>query len=76
MAKADFKVLLVTYKVFHGLAKIWSCPTYTYSTVIDAGLIVPTISKQTTGDMAFSYRASFLWNVLLIHMRDADCLNL
>ncbi|CDQ96715.1 unnamed protein product [Oncorhynchus mykiss] len=31
-----------------------------------------TISKQTAGGRAFSYRAPFLWNGLPIHVRDAD----
>uniref|UniRef100_A0AAZ3PI26 Reverse transcriptase domain-containing protein n=1 Tax=Oncorhynchus tshawytscha TaxID=74940 RepID=A0AAZ3PI26_ONCTS len=66
-ARADFKVLLLTYKALHGLA-----PTYLSDLVLpyiptrtlrsqDAGLlIVPRISKQTAGGRAFSYRAPFL----------------
>jgi hypothetical protein len=61
-ARADFKVLLLTYKALHGLA-----PTYLSDLVLpyiptrtlrsqDAGLlIVPRISKQTAGGRAFSY---------------------
>ncbi|CDQ73217.1 unnamed protein product [Oncorhynchus mykiss] len=64
-ARADFKVLLLTYKELHGLA-----PTYLSQ---DAFLIiVPRISKQTAGGRAFSYRALFLWNGLSTHVRDAD----
>ena len=68
-AKADFKVLLITYKAFHGLA-----PTYLSDLVLpyiptrsqDVGLlIVPRISKKTAGGRAFSYRAPFLWIVCL-----------
>ena len=75
-AKADFKVLLLTYKILHGVA-----PTYVSDLVIptcmlqsqDAGLLtVPRISKQTAGGRAFSYRVPFLWNGLPIHVRDAD----
>ena len=78
-ARADFKVLLLTYKALHGLA-----PTYLSDLVLpyiptrtlrsqDAGLlIVPRISKQTAGGRAFSYRAPFLWNGLPTHVRDAD----
>jgi hypothetical protein len=78
-ARADFKVLLSTYKKLHGLA-----PTYLSDLVLpyiptrtlrsqDAGLlIVPRISKQTAGGRAFSYRALFLWNGLPTHVRDAD----
>uniref|UniRef100_A0A8K9XV18 Reverse transcriptase domain-containing protein n=1 Tax=Oncorhynchus mykiss TaxID=8022 RepID=A0A8K9XV18_ONCMY len=73
-ARADFKVLLLTYKALHGVA-----PTYLSDLVLayiptrtlwsqDAGLlIVPTISKQTAGGRAFSYRAPFLWNGLPTH---------
>uniref|UniRef100_A0A8C7RA04 Reverse transcriptase domain-containing protein n=1 Tax=Oncorhynchus mykiss TaxID=8022 RepID=A0A8C7RA04_ONCMY len=78
-ARADFKVLLLTYKALHGLA-----PTYPSDLVLpyiptrtlrsqDAGLlIVPRISKQTAGGRAFSYRAPFLWNGLPTHVRDAN----
>ena len=78
-ARADFKVLLLTYKALHGLA-----PTYLHDLVLsyiptrtlrsqDAGLlIVPRISKQTAGGRAFSYRAPLLWNGLPTHVRDAD----
>ena len=64
-ARADFKVLLLTYKALHGLA-----PTYLSDLVLpyiptrtlwsqDAGLlIVPRISKQTAGGRAFSYKSS------------------
>ena len=76
-ARADFKVLLLTYKALHGLA-----PTYLSDLVLpyiptrtlpsqDAGLlIVPRISKQTSGGRTFSYRAPFLWNGLPTHVRD------
>jgi hypothetical protein len=78
-ARADFKVLLLTYKALHGLV-----PTYLSDLVLpyipactlrsqDAGpLIVPRISKQTAGGRAFSYGAPFLWNGLPTHVRDAD----
>ena len=44
-------------------------------TCITTHLIAPSvssISKQTAGGRAFSYRATFLWSGLPIHMRDAD----
>ena len=78
-ARADFKVLLLTYKALHELT-----PTYLSDLVLpyiptrtlwsqDAGLlIVPRISKQTAGGRAFSYRAPFLWNGLPTHVRDAN----
>ena len=76
-ARADFKVLLLTYKALHA-------PTYLSDLVLpyiptrtlrsqDAGLLtVPRISKHTAGGRAFSYIAPFSWNGLPIHVRDAD----
>ncbi|CDQ93976.1 unnamed protein product [Oncorhynchus mykiss] len=78
-ARADFTVLLLTYKALHGPA-----PTYLSDLVLpyiptrtlrsqDAGLItVSRISKQTAGGRAFSFRALFLWNGLPVHVRDAN----
>jgi hypothetical protein len=66
-ARADFNILLLTYRALHGLA-----PTYLFYLVLpytptcmlrsqDAGLlIVPRISKQTAGGRLFL----FLWNGL------------
>ena len=62
-ARADFKVLLLTYKALHGRA-----PTYLSDLVLpyiptrtlwsqDTGLLI--VSKQTAGGRAFSYRATF-----------------
>ena len=74
-ARADFKVLLLTYKALHGFA-----PTCLSDLVLpyiptrqEAGLlIVPRISKQTAGGRAFSYRAPFSWDGLPTHVRDAN----
>ena len=66
-ARADFKVFLPTYKALHGLAL-----TYLSNLVLPYIPTVPRISKQTAGGRAFSYRAPFLWNSLLIRVRDAD----
>ena len=67
-ARADFKVLLLTYKALHGLA-----PTYLTLWSQDAGILtVPRISKHSAGGRAFSYRAPFLWNGLPTHVRDAN----
>ena len=76
-ARADFNVLLLTYKALQGLV-----PTYLSDLVLlyirtlrsqDADLlIVPRISKQTAGGRDFSYRAKFLWNGLPTHLRDAN----
>ena len=78
-ARADFKVLLLTYKALHGLAPTYLSdlilpyiPTHTLRSQ-DAGLlIVPRISKQTAGGRAFSYRAHFLCNGLPIFIEDSS----
>ena len=63
-----FKVLLLTYKVLHGLAPTHLSdlvlPYIPTRTLRSQDLIVPRISKQTAGGRAFSYRAQFLWNGL------------
>ena len=78
-ARADLKVLLLTYKALNGLS-----PTYLFDSVLpyiltrtprsqDAGLlIVARISKAAAGGRAFSYRAQYVWNGLPVHGRDAD----
>ena len=78
-ARADFNVLLLTYRALHGLARTYLSdlvlpyiPTRTLHSQDASLLIVPRISKQTAGGRAFSYRAQFLWNVLPTHVRDTD----
>ena len=63
-ARADFKVLLLTYKALH--APTYLCvlvllhiPTRTLRSQNAGLLTVPSISKQTAGGRAFSYRAKF-----------------
>ena len=78
-ARADFKVLLLTYKALHGLASTYlfdlvlsHIPTHTQQSQGAGLLTVPRISKKTARGRAFSYRAKFLWNGLPIHVRDSD----
>ena len=78
-ARADFKVLLLTYKALHGLALtdlsdlvLPYILTRTLRSQDTGPLTVLRISKQTAGSRAFSYRAPFLWNGLPTHVRDAD----
>ena len=67
-ARADFKVLLLTYKALHGLAPTYLSdlvlpyiPTRTLRRSQDAGLlIVPRISKQTAEGRAFSESSIFM----------------
>ena len=78
-ARADFKVLLLTYKSLHGLAPLYLSgllapyrPTRSLRSQ-DAGyLVVPKINKKTVGGRAFSYRAPLLWNKLPISIKEAD----
>ena len=66
-ARADFKVLLLTYKALHGLAPTYLSnlvlpyiPTHTLQSQDTGLLTVPRISKQTARGRAFSYKATFL----------------
>ncbi|KAL4004124.1 protocadherin delta 1 [Sarotherodon galilaeus] len=61
--RADFKVLLLTYKALNGLA-----PTYLSDLL---HLYVPRARKKTIGECAFSFRAPFLWNNLPQDIRQA-----
>ncbi|KAJ8397435.1 hypothetical protein AAFF_G00439840, partial [Aldrovandia affinis] len=81
--RVDYKVLLLTYKVLHGLA-----PSYLTDLLHpynpprslrsqDAGnLVVPRISKNTAGGRAFSYRAPLLWNSLPISVKESDTVSI
>ncbi|XP_067097450.1 uncharacterized protein [Osmerus mordax] len=78
-ARADFKVLLLTYKSLHGLAPLYLsgllapyCPARTLRSQ-DAGyLVVPKVKKKTAGGRAFSYRAPLLWNKLPVSIKESD----
>ena len=70
-ARADFKVLLLTYKALHGLAPPYLSELITPYTParplhsLDAGLLViPSVNKKSVGFRAFAYRAPYLWNGL------------
>ena len=81
-ARADFKVLLLTYKALNGLA-----PSYITSMIQpyipgrslrsqDAGyLTVTSFKKKTVGGRAFSHRAPRLWNALPLTIRRAASLS-
>ena len=80
-ARADFKVLLLTYKILHGLAPAYltdlispySLPRALRSQ--GAGLlVVPRVKKKSAGHRAFSYRSPFLWNGLPADIREANSL--
>ena len=78
-ARADFKIILLTYTALHALAPthlsdlvLPYIPTRTLWSQYAGLLIVPRISKQTAEGRAFSYWTRFLWNGLPIHVRDAD----
>ncbi|XP_061759223.1 probable RNA-directed DNA polymerase from transposon BS isoform X1 [Nerophis ophidion] len=76
--RCDFTVLLLTYKILHGLA-----PAYLADCIVpyvparnlrskDSGLLViPRAQKKSAGYRAFSVRAPVLWNALPVTVRDA-----
>ncbi len=80
--RVDFKILMLTYKVLHGLA-----PQYLSELLIpyapkrdlrssETGLLtVPLTRLRLMGDRAFSSLAPKLWNSLLIEIRQAKTLS-
>ena len=69
--RADFKVLLLTYKIVNGLAPAYlSDMVNLYEPACSlrsqgAGLLtVPKVNKKSFGEQAFSFRAPMLWNSL------------
>ena len=82
-ARADFKVLLLTFKTLNGLAPAYMSDlinTYTPGRPLrsqDAGLLTVTnYNKVTVGGRAFTHRAPHLWNALPQAVRDADSLDI
>lgn len=84
-ARADFKLLLLTFKALNGLA-----PTYMSDLIRpyipprplrsqDAGLLTSTSTKPnkvTVGGRAFTHRAPHLWNALPLAVRNANSLDI
>uniref|UniRef100_A0A8C4RJ50 Reverse transcriptase domain-containing protein n=1 Tax=Erpetoichthys calabaricus TaxID=27687 RepID=A0A8C4RJ50_ERPCA len=77
--RADFKILLLTYKSLNGRGPAYLSElimTYKPERTLrsqDAGLLmIPRINKITVGGRAFSYRAPKLWNGLPATIRDAS----
>lgn len=77
-ARADFKVLLLTYKALNGSAPLYLSQLLTPYTpprpLRSLGsnlLVIPSINKKSAGGRAFSYRAPFLWNSLPHDIRNA-----
>ncbi|KAF7669095.1 hypothetical protein LDENG_00249980, partial [Lucifuga dentata] len=79
-ARADFKVLLLTYNALHGLAPPYLSelliPYYTPAhpfRSLHAGLLfIPSFNKKSVGFRAFSYHAPYLWNELPLHVKEAS----
>ncbi|CAI5650576.1 unnamed protein product [Oreochromis niloticus] len=76
--RADFKVLLLTYKALNRLAPSYLSDLlhlYVPSHALrsqDSGLLkVPRARNKTIGECAFSFRAPFLWNNLPQDIRQA-----
>ena len=80
-ARADFKVLLLTYKALNGLAPIYMSslieryiPTRPLRSQSAGLLKVTEFNKITIGGRAFTHRAPHLWNALPQAVRDANTL--
>ncbi|XP_061911245.1 uncharacterized protein LOC133655271 [Entelurus aequoreus] len=76
--RCDFKVLLLTYKILHGLAPAYlaDCivpyvPTRNLRSKNSGLLVIPRAKKKSAGYRAFSIRAPVLWNALPVTVRDA-----
>ena len=82
VARADFKILLLTFKALNGLAPLYlSELLLSYSPPrplrsADAGLLVIPSTKRSAGKRAFASRAPFLWNNLPRHIREAGSLDI
>ncbi len=79
--RIDFKILLITYKALNGLVPQYLSellshysPPRPLHSQNSGHLIIPRISKSTTGGRSFSYLAPKLWNNLPNTVREADTL--
>lgn len=77
-ARADFKVLLLTYKALNGLAPSYLTellspyiPSRPLRSLSSNLLVIPSINKKSAGGRAFSYRAPLLWNGLPLDIKEA-----
>ncbi|XP_073330272.1 uncharacterized protein [Pagrus major] len=77
-ARADFKVLLLTYKALNGLAPSYLTellspyiPPRPLRSLSSNLLVIPPINKKSAGGRAFAYRAPFLWNGLPLGIKEA-----
>ncbi len=69
--RADFKVLLLTYKILNGLAPVYLSdlvntyvPVRPLRSLVTSCLIVPKVNEKSAGERAFSFHAPTLWNSL------------
>lgn len=81
--RADFKVLLLTFKSLHGLAPPYLAelivpyvPTRTLRSQNGKNLTVPKVKKKSAGSRAFSFRAPYLWNKLPLSVREAGSIEI
>lgn len=82
-ARADFKVLLLTFKALNGLAPLYLSQLLTPYTpsrpLRSLGLnllVIPPINKKSAGGRAFSYRAPLLWNALPQNIRSTSSITI
>lgn len=76
--RADFKVLLLTYKALNGMAPSYLTdlltpyvPTRSLRSQATGLLMIPIVRKKTVGERAFFFRAPILWNRLPQEIRQA-----
>lgn len=77
-ARADFKILLLTYKALHGLAPSYLSelltpyiPPRPLRTLNSHLVVIPSVNKKSIGCRAFSYRAPYLWNRLPLNIKES-----
>ncbi|KAF7655278.1 hypothetical protein LDENG_00058570, partial [Lucifuga dentata] len=82
--RADFKVLLLNYKILHGLAPLYLRNTITLyvppcpliSQEADLLLVIPRTKTKSLGHRVFSDRAPLLWNKLPAALKEADSIEI
>ena len=79
--RIKFKILLLCYRIFNGLAPSYLCDLltpYKQSRTLRSSskslLVIPESRLKTYGDRSFAYVAPSLWNKLPMDIRDAPSL--
>jgi len=81
--RIDFKVAVLTYKVFHGSAQRYLGPLVpvanlpgrrTLRSGVTSRLIVPSVRRSTVGDRAFLVAGPRVWNTLPVEITTSQSL--